>query len=261
MTTENIRTKLAAGNAVFGLFTPYSNSMQAGLLARSGFDFLVLDAEHGEIEPADMSALTMACEAQNCAPIVRVPSTDSRVVGRYLDFGATGIVAPMVNSKADGEALLSAALYAPDGIRGLAQTRNLDFGLGGDIPARMTKSNAETLTIAQIETRDAIDNLDEILSLDRLDILFVGPADLSASLGVPMQFTHPDFLTAMMTIAHKVKASGKHLGVLISQPEQIQTLHALGFRVFAGYLDLVIADACRNFVSGCQSVVESKKSE
>lgn len=254
MTASNIRKKLASGESIFGLFTPVAQPKQAELLALLGFDFLIFDGEHGEIEPADTPGLAFACQSNDCSPFIRVPSTDPRVIGRHLDFGAAGIVAPMVNSKSDAESVLSAALYPPIGGRGLAQTRHLNFGLVDDIPYKLEQANADVLIIAQIETREAIEHLDEILTLDRLDILFVGPADLSSSLGVPMQFDHPDFQSAMMTIATKVCSSGKHLGVLVAQPEQIKMLHALGFRMFAGYLDLMIAVSGRTFLQSCRSI-------
>ena len=257
MMATTLRAKLDAGQTVLGLFTPQASPTQAELLAMSGFDFLICDGEHGEIAPADMTSLALACEAHDCAPLIRVPSIESRVVGRFLDYGAAGVIAPMINSIADGERLLQSALYPPEGSRGLAQTRNTGYGLRGDIADQLAQSNTSTLAIVQIETQEAIDHLDEILSLDRVDIVFVGPADLSSSLGIPMQFTHPKFLEAMMNIATKVKASGKHLGGLIADAEQIPMLHSLGFRFIAVYMDMLLAAACHRFVTDCRSGVSS----
>ncbi len=257
MMATTLRAKLDAGQTVLGLFTPQASPTQAELLAMSGFDFLICDGEHGEIEPADMTSLALACEAHDCAPLIRVPSIESRVVGRFLDYGAAGVIAPMINSIADGERLLQSALYPPEGSRGLAQTRNTGYGLRGNIADQLAQSNTSTLAIVQIETQEAIDHLDEILSLDRVDVVFVGPADLSSSLGIPMQFTHPKFLEAMMNIATKVKASGKHLGGLIADAEQIPMLHSLGFRFIAVYMDMLLAAACHGFVTDCRSGVSS----
>ncbi|MBX7482720.1 HpcH/HpaI aldolase family protein [Qipengyuania qiaonensis] len=252
MTAKTVRAKLGGGEAVFGVFTPGSSMAQAEILARAGFDFLILDAEHGTVGPEQVAALAMACEAHGCAPLVRVPSLDRRAIGKPLDFGAVGIVAPMINSRANGEALLTAALYPPHGSRGLAMTRNLGFGMGqGDVAARINAANEAVLTIAQIETREAIANLDEIMSLSRIDVIFVGPADLSSSLGIPLQFTHPDFLGAMMQVATKAREHGKHLGVLVNEPEQIKRLYPLGFRLFAGYLNMMLAKMARRFVVEC----------
>lgn len=247
MSKQTIRTKLDTGESVFGYFTPTPDLAQAEILARSGCDFLVFDGEHGHIEPGDMAPLSAACSPFGCDSLMRIASKDERSIGRPLDFGCTGIVAPMVNSGIEAQYIVDCCLYPPQGKRGLALTRSLAFGQVPDVPGAMVSANEAVFTIAQIETREAIEKIDDILGIDRLDLVFVGPADLSVSLGCPLQFDHPDFLAAMMQISAAVKESQKHLGVLIAEPQQVRMLHTLGFRLFATYLDgLLMASALRH---------------
>lgn len=260
MNTRQLRQKLNSGQTVFGVFTPYSDPTFAELLGQSGFDFIVYDAEHGVIDETDMPALAMAAENRNSVAIVRPPRLENRTIGRYLDFGAQAIMMPMVNSRADGEALIQACHYPPQGVRGVAMTRSLDFGIADDLPQKLDDSNTSLLTLAQIETREALANLDEILMVEHLDLIFVGPADLSASLGVPFQFHHPELIGALTTIASQTKQANKHLGILVNDPGQVTVLRQLGFRFFAIYIDMLIASAGREFLSTCRQDTASPQS-
>lgn len=251
MIAAQLKQKLAGGESVFGYFVSSADAQQAEILARTGSDFLIFDGEHGQVEARDMAALSAACTSFGCAPLMRVTEKTARAIGRPLDFGCEGIVAPMVGNADEAQEVVDYCLYPPQGKRGLALSRNLGFGTDGDVPKAMQKANQGAFIVAQVETRDAIDNLDALLGLERLDMLFVGPADLSVSLGCPMQFDHPDFLAAMMQIAGTVKDSDTHLGVLVAQPEQVKMLHALGFRLFAGYVDSLLMQASVQFLAGC----------
>lgn len=257
MDIEAIRSALEGGGSVFGMFSPYRDPLLSELIAATGVDFIVFDAEHGAIEAADMPALSLATEKHRCAALVRVPSLGPRVIGRYLDLGAGGIVAPMVNTEAQRSALLAASLFPPEGDRGLAATRSLDFGLGEPLDQKIADANTSTLLVAQIETRDAVDNLSAIMSDPRLDVVFVGPADLSTSLGHPLDFQHPAFLGALQKIATAAREHGAHLGALAVAPEQVAALHALGFRFFAGYIDQVLAKSCIEFAAGLRAAVSA----
>lgn len=245
----NLREKLEAGDSVFGAFSPYSDVGVTELLATSGLDFLILDGEHGALNEESAAALVLSCERRACTALIRVPSLGNRVIGRYLDFGMQGVVAPMISNADELNQLTQAMLYPPEGVRGFALTRHVDFGSGTTPMAQsLSNSNQSLLVIAQIETLESLNNLDEILANEHLDLVFVGPADLSISLGCPLDFQHPIFLDALVRIASAAQKHHKHLGVLINQPEQVGALHSLGFRFFAGYLDSMISNSCRRFV-------------
>jgi len=244
-----LRKRLRAGEELIGIFNPYREPMFAELLAKTGFDFAIFDGEHGLISESDMPALVLAAEQSGCCPLVRTPSMHPRVIGRHLDFGAQGVVAPMINTKDQAAELLSSCLYPPEGARGLAYTRSLGFGLDGSVADAMVRSNRDVLTVAQVETRLAMENLPDILQLERLDMIFVGPADLSVSLGVPLQFDHPKFVQALASIAAQTLKAGKYVGVLIGDPQQIGPLRQMGFRFYACYADTLIASAGRDLLT------------
>lgn len=243
-----LRKKLEAGESVFGVFSPYADVTVTELLTTSGLDFLIFDGEHGALSEESATALVLSCERRGCTPLIRVPSLAGRVIGRFLDFGMQGVVAPMINTAGELNELTQAMLYPPQGSRGFALTRHLDYGNGDNSVVQALSSNNESLmVIAQVETQQSLDNLDEILADERLDLVFVGPADLSISLGCPLDFNHPKFLEALLKVSAAAQKHQKHLGVLVNQPEQVGMLHSLGFRFFAGYVDSIISSACQDF--------------
>lgn len=255
---EKLRERLDAGESVFGAFTPYSDVGITELLTTSGLDFLIFDGEHGSLNEESAIALAMSCERRECTALIRVPSLANRVIGRYLDFGMQGVVAPMINTADELKRLTEAMLYPPQGLRGFALTRHVDYG-NGTVPVvkSLSNSNQSLLVIAQVETQESLKNLDEVFASERLDLVFVGPADLSISLGCPLDFQHPKFLEAILDISSMVKKYRKHLGVLISEPEQVSMLHSLGFRFFAGYIDTIIGNSCRHFFEQSASSINS----
>ncbi|MBV7257378.1 hypothetical protein KCG44_11335 [Pacificimonas sp. WHA3] len=248
MIRGDLMRRLGNGEVVVGAFSPYREVPLAEQIARA-FDFIVWDGEHGLIEPADTPALSLACHRAECTPIVRVPSPDDRVIGRFLDLGADGIMAPMIETGDQATDLLAAMQYPPQGRRGVAMTRNLEFGMADNIPGLLQNSNKDAIAIAQIETRRAVENIDAILGVAEVDIVFIGPADLSLSLGCPLQFQHPDFIAAVVGIVGKARAAQKHVGILVDSPNQIPALKSLGVRMFACYLDSLLMSAVTEFTA------------
>jgi len=248
MKKTGLLKRLDAGETVFGFFSPYPDTCLAQMAASAGADFIIFDAEHGYVTANDMPALSLAAEHRQCTALVRVPAVELRVVGSFLDNGAHGIVAPMVSSVDDVLALNSAVKFPPEGNRGLAPSKSANFGLGIPLPDYIKKANENVINIGQIETKEAVDNLDAILADDSLDIVFVGPADLSTSLGHCMDFENPTVISSMMEIADKVNKSDKHLGILAQTPEQIKLTHMMGARFIAGYLDTLIGTGCQNYL-------------
>jgi 4-hydroxy-2-oxoheptanedioate aldolase len=245
MLENRTKAKLAAGEAVFGCFvrTPEPQLIEyVGLL---GWDFLVFDAEHGPLQPREVEDLCRAIEPRGTTPIVRVTTNDTPTILRFLDTGAHGVHVPWVNSAADAEKAVRAVKYTPRGIRGLAGSRASEWGLREPIGAYVQRANRETLVVIQVETQDAVDAIDDYLKVDGIDVLFLGPTDLSQSLGHPGQLDHPDVLAAMERVADAVVGSGVTLGIYAGSVDMTKAWLDRGARYFTTSLEPFLRDGMR----------------
>ena len=203
-----VRELLTSGKSVVGTAgSLYEDNM--AMLADSGLDFIRFDSPHAPVEVKQYQRSMQAMRGQQAAPIVRVSANRADVICFALDLGARGIIVPMVNTKAEADAMVRACLYAPLGDRSHAGIRGA-WGETKDSRDYLDTVNAELLIIPMIETQHAIDNLDELLSVGRIDVLLVGPSDLSIELGVPLQYASATYQAGLDTIA----AACKHHGVV-----------------------------------------------
>jgi 4-hydroxy-2-oxoheptanedioate aldolase len=214
----------------------------------AGWDFLIFDAEHGSLDPSDFQNLARACERRGMAALVRTPGREPHMINRFLDGGAKGVMAPLVNDRAAAAQLVQAVKYPPLGSRGLAPARAADFGLGVPLPSIVENANAQTVTIVQIETAAAVDRIGEILAEPHVDVVFIGPADLSTSLGHCMNLSHPVVAGAIQKVAQAVAGSDKHLGILIARPEHMAMALGMGARFIVCYMDSILLNGCRAFL-------------
>jgi 4-hydroxy-2-oxoheptanedioate aldolase len=213
MRENTTKAKLKAGETVVGCFLRYAEPSLAEFVALQGWDFLVFDGEHGPLEVGDIENLCRAAEVRNVTPIARVPTNQQHILLRYLDTGAQGVHIPWVNSAVDADTAVRGVKYGPRGVRGLAGTRSSDWGMSGPLGEYTETANHETLVVVHIETMDAVDAIHDFVAVDGIDVLFMGPTDLSQSLGVPGQIHHPDVEAAMKRVAEAVVPSDKTLGL------------------------------------------------
>lgn len=219
MRTNFIKEKMAQGKAVLGPFCKMTDAAVYEIAGLAGFDFAIIDMEHGPIGYETAQNLVRACELSGISPIIRVPANEPHVILRALDIGAHGVEVPEINCKADAQKLAEAARYYPKGNRGVCRfVRNADYS---DLPkaAYFDQANERTLVIAHLEGKEGLENLDEIMEVDGIDVLFIGPYDLSQSLGIPGQTTHPKLIAAMEEIVSRAKAKGKQLGTFVESVE------------------------------------------
>jgi 4-hydroxy-2-oxoheptanedioate aldolase len=245
MLENRTKAKLAAGEPAFGCFvrTPEPQLIEyVGLL---GWDFLVFDAEHGPLQPRDVENLCRALEPRGTTPLVRVTTNDAPTVLRFLDTGAHGVHVPWVNSAAEAERAVRAVKYSPRGTRGLAGSRASEWGLREPIEAYVERANRETLVVIQVETQDAVDAIDEYLKVDDVDVLFLGPTDLSQSLGHPGDLRHPSVLAAMDRVADAVVGSGTTLGIYAGTVDMTKEWLDRGARYFTTSLEPFLRDGMR----------------
>lgn len=210
---NRMKAKIKAGEPVFGISIMFPSPHLVEIIGLLGFDWVLIDCEHGSMGPEAVEALALAAERHGMAPIVRPEVNRPDLIARYLDRGCMGVQVPHVMTKADAEAAVRAVKFAPEGMRGLARgTRAGDYGFLGDGPDMVRALNEETLVCVQIEDREALDNLDEILTADGVDVFFVGPSDLSQSLGHPGNRSHPEVRAAIADAFARIHAAGKASG-------------------------------------------------
>jgi 4-hydroxy-2-oxoheptanedioate aldolase len=242
------KEKLKAGGTVFGCFLRYPLGTLAELTALGGWDFIVLDAEHGSLQPADVEDLARACELHGVTPLVRVTANDHPTILRFLDAGAHGIHIPWVNSGAEAEDAVQAAKYQPRGNRGLAATRAARFGMVEPIADYTRRANEQTLIVVQVETAAAVARIDEYLDIPDVDVIFIGPSDLSHSLGRVGNAGHPDVRAAMERVAASVTESDKALGIFVTNPADAVAWAERGARYIATGFESIFRQAMGRFL-------------
>ena len=192
-----------------GLGSPHAVRVAAQL----GFDWVLIDLEHGLGTEATLPALLAPLEGTPCSPIVRVVWNDQNSIKRALDLGAVGVMVPYVSNAEEASAAVSYTRYPPDGVRGVASTTSANaFGIS--TAEYLKVASDRVLTVVQIETREGVENADAIAAVDGVDVLFVGPLDLSYNLGCPNQFDHPDELAAFDAVIAACRNHGKAAGIL-----------------------------------------------
>jgi 2-dehydro-3-deoxyglucarate aldolase/4-hydroxy-2-oxoheptanedioate aldolase len=226
----DLRSRIHAGDTLIGVFSDLASPMAVELCGHAGFDWAVLDLEHGAATEADLLALLYAAATTSMAPIVRAQSAERLRVGRALDLGAAGIMLPQLQSIDDVREAVRYLRYPPVGVRGVAlRTRGAALGTVGHADlARVI--NERIAGIVQIETPRMVADADAIAALDEVDVLFVGPADLTHGLGIPGRFDEPAYLDALRTVVAACDAHGKAAGILIYDASGLPPLLELGFR-------------------------------
>ena len=210
---NNMKAKIKAGEPVFGISIMFPSPHLVEIIGLLGFDWVLIDCEHGSMTAESVEMLALAAERHGMAPIVRPEVNRPDLITKYLDRGCMGVQIPHVITRADAEAAVRAVKFAPEGMRGLARgTRAGDYGLLGDGPEMVKALNDETLVCVQIEDREALGNLDEILEAEGVDVFFVGPSDLSQSLGHPGDRDHPEVKAAIEQAFQQIHAAGKASG-------------------------------------------------
>jgi 4-hydroxy-2-oxoheptanedioate aldolase len=224
-----LRARVLAGETLFGLFLDLGSPLSAEICARAGYDWLVVDLEHGAGTEAGLVGILQSVEVGGSTAVVRPQSGERLRIGRALDLGAAGIVIPRLESAAEAREAVSFLRYPPTGVRGVA-LRTRGAGLGSVAHGEVHQINERILGIVQIESVGALREADEIAAIDGVDVLFVGPADLTHSLGVPGRFDDGTYLAALRTVVDACAAHGKAAGILVYDLGVVPGLLELGYR-------------------------------
>jgi 4-hydroxy-2-oxoheptanedioate aldolase len=225
---QSFRRRVLAGETLFGLFLDLGSPLAAEIAARAGYDWLLVDLEHGAATEADLVGLLRAIEVGGSSPLVRPQSGERIRIGRALDTGARGVMVPRLESADQAREAVTYLRYPPHGIRGVA-TRVRGACLGSGSHAEVQRLNDQVAGIIQIESAGALRDAEAIAGIDGVDVLFVGPADLTHSLGIPGQFEAPAYREALASVAAACRAHGKAAGILVYDVAIVPDLLELGF--------------------------------
>ncbi|HKB91447.1 MAG TPA: aldolase/citrate lyase family protein [Opitutaceae bacterium] len=231
-TTISFRSRVLAGDSLAGSFINLGSPITAEIAGRAGFDWLLLDHEHGPGSDETLLHQLHAISGTQAIPIVRIAANEPTRFKRVLDLGAGGVMVPYVNTAAEAEAAVAAVRYPPRGTRGVSKF-NRAAGFGQEFDDYYSKSHERLVTMVQIETPEAVAHAAAIAAVDGVDVLFVGPLDLTTNMGIQGDFDHPRFVEARKQVAEAAKKAGKAVGILITAASQIPTLRAEGYTVNA----------------------------
>ncbi len=238
LAVNKVKEKIHQGEVQFGYLQAVPEPAITEILGHVGYDFVMLDGEHSPLLPAVMENLSRAAEVSGICPIVRVPGCHSRDICRLLDAGAAGIILPNVRHVAEVEEAVRAARYLPEGNRGLSMPRQAGFG-AMPMPEFVSFANQNLLFAVQIETLEALADIDAIVAVEGVDVALLGPLDMSAALGVLGQFDHPAMVDARSKIVAACKKSGAVAGTFALSADQVQPLIEQGFQFILLGADLM----------------------
>ncbi|MGJ8544089.1 MAG: aldolase/citrate lyase family protein [Sulfitobacter sp.] len=236
---NEFKAALKAGQTVFGCWLGLADTFSAELMGQAGFDWLVVDGEHGPNDLRSILAQLQVLAASGSHPVVRLPVGETWLIKQVLDAGAQTLLIPMVESAAQAQQLVRAVTYPPAGDRGVgyALTRAARFSQIADYGST---ADAQICLLAQVENRAGLAALDEILAVDGVDGVFIGPADLAADMGHMGNAAHPDVQTAIMDALRRIKAAGKAPGILSTRDEMTKDALEAGAQFVAVGADILL---------------------
>ena len=247
MQTNRMKERLSAGEPAFGLSVMIPSPQIVESAAGMGFDWVLIDCEHGTVGLESMELMVMAAEASGVTPIVRPRTNAAEDILQAMDRGAQGVQIPHVNSAAQARAAVEAVKFHPQGRRSLAAgTRASGYGFRGSMGDFVAEANRQTLVCVQIEDQEALPNLDEILRVDGVDVFFIGPSDLSQSMGYPGNPKAPAVAQAIDAALRKIVAVGRTPG-MPAATAAVQDALARGVRYIYTHLPAILASGAGEY--------------
>lgn len=251
---NTVKQKLKQGKVVVGTWMQIPSKDVAEIIASSNFDFCAVDMEHTEIDMKVTSEIFSGLQKSQCIPAARVSSNTVMDIRKPLDLGAQIIIVPLVNGEEDARNAVHYAKYPPEGVRGFAFCRANNWGK--DFDEYVKSINEEILVFAMVESRDAVEHIDEILSVEGIDGVFVGPYDLSGSFGIVGQTDHPVIKKSLKKVVDACKLHNKVAGqhIVLPTEEAICTAIEQGYKFIVLGIDAVFM---RQGLDRCKEIVES----
>jgi 4-hydroxy-2-oxoheptanedioate aldolase len=247
MKTNRMKAKLLAGMPTFGASVMIPSPQLVEMLGRAGFDWVLIDCEHGTISIETVELMVMAAEATGITPIARPAQNTGGHILQLMDRGVAGVQVPHVNTAEDARRAVAAVKYHPLGDRGLAVgTRSSEYGFSGSMAEYTAAANRETLVCVQLEDAEAIQNADEILAVEGVDVFFIGPSDLSQSMGHPGNAKAPEVAAAINSTLAKIVAAKKIPGLPAAQ-DNVAKVVQQGARYIYTHVPKLLGSASAEF--------------
>lgn len=241
-----IKDRLKEGHICYGTMMQFGDPGIAEVLSNAGYSWIAADMEHSDIDVAGFAAICRGMHGRGAVPLARVRENNTLAIRQVLDMGASGIIVPLVGSADEARKAVLAARHPPEGIRGISFHRANDYGANFENYVR--ESNQDVLVIVMIESRSGVENIEEILEVEGVDGIFIGPYDMSGSYGVVGQTGHPLVSDAVFRCAAACGRAGKAAGIHIAHPTRnlIEERRAAGFTLIGlGYDSLYLDKAAR----------------
>ena len=246
------KEKIKGGKAAYGVFVPMGCPTIVEIIGHIGFDFVIFDAEHGPMTAESCEHMVRAADCVNLTPIIRVAMNIRQNILRYLDTGALGVLMPQISSGAEVETVIESVKYPPEGRRGLAAVRAANYGLTGPLADYVKEANQETMVIIQVETMQAIDNLDEILAVPGTDVIFIGPSDLSSAMGYPGQINHPEVQKMIVYLVNEIRTAGKVAGTIAYDLDTLRRRKERGFKYIVYNIAPMLVKSGREYLAAAR---------
>jgi len=253
MVNNKLKKIFAEGKTALGTFVLCNAPDLVEVIGITGFDFVIIDNEHGPMGQESSQHLIRAAELRGITPIVRIPNSMESTILHTLDVGAHGIQVPQVNDPETAKDIISRSKYYPLGRRGVAFPRSADYGQT-DISKYFDSANNETMVVVHCENQACLENLDAICQIPGIDVIFLGPYDMSQSMGITGQVTHPRIQEAAEKVVATSKKHGKVAGIFAGSGAIAKERAAQGFQYIALSMDTVL------FAAKCKQEVEAFRS-
>ena len=243
MTNNPVRQAILERRVTLGTWIQIGHPAVAEVLANAGFDWIAADMEHTDIDNAAFANLARGMYGRGVSPWARVGQNDTLAIRQVLDLGAQGVIVPLVHTAEDAERAVAAAKYPPRGVRGFCFSRMNSWGK--DFDAYVANANDDIAVVVMIESREGVENIDDILAVDGVDGVFIGPYDLSGSCGVPGQTGHELVQAGCRRVADACRAAGRAAGLHVVIPTETAITKAIkdGFTFIALGVDTVFLGA------------------
>lgn len=249
-----LKKLLKEGKTVFGPFCKIQDPTIVEIAALAGFDFIIIDMEHGAFSIESVQQMVRAAEARGITPVVRVTENNETLMLRALDIGIKCIQVPKISTEGDAQDVLNATLFHPRGERGMCRYVRAANYTATATTEYFGRSNDSVMSIIHIEGVEGLENLPTILTLEGIDVIFLGPYDLSQSCGVPGQVHHPKVVSRMEEAVEQAKRYGKAVGTFVESVEDARKWEEIGVQYIAYAVDVgIVMNAFQEITSGLTS--------
>ncbi len=249
MNNNIMKEKLRSGKNVVGLFQNVINPNITEIMGLLGFDFVIVDGEHTTFNPNLAEEHFRAAELRNISSVTRIGQNDQQVIQKFLDAGSQGVLMPLINNKSDALEVVDSVKYPPIGKRGLASGRGSSYGIPQSVKEHVDHSNKETLVAIQIETTEAMENVEEISSIEEVDVLFFGPSDISSSFGIHGQINDPKVRDTISSLSKIAIGNGKSCGTIARDANDFQFYKEAGFQWFCSGVTNMMQTGMKEYLS------------